>query len=42
MKKLSGIVFAFMVIGLLSGCSNTFNGAGRDMENMGQWIQERT
>lgn len=24
----------------VSGCTNTFNGAGKDMENMGRSLQE--
>ncbi len=29
-----------MVCGFVSGCSNTFEGAGRDVENAGEWIQD--
>lgn len=25
---------------LLSGCSNTVNGAGHDIENAGEWISD--
>lgn len=25
----------------LSACGNTFNGAGKDVENMGEWMQDR-
>lgn len=42
MKKINGILFAFMVITLLSGCANTAQGIGKDMENMGQWVQTNT
>lgn len=40
MQKLLASLSLIMVIGLLSACSNTANGAGRDMENMGQWMQD--
>ncbi len=42
MKKLSGILFAVMVITSLSGCANTAQGVGKDLENMGQWVQTNT
>ncbi len=31
-----------MVIGPVTGCSNTANGAGKDMENMGRWIKKNS
>ncbi len=40
MKKLVAFCLSIMVIGLLSGCSNTAEGAGRDIEGWGQWMQE--
>jgi predicted small secreted protein len=40
MKKLAGFLFCIMLITSLAACSNTFNGAGRDMENMGRWVQK--
>jgi predicted small secreted protein len=39
MQKTIGLLSLIMVIALLSGCSNTANGAGRDVENMGEWMQ---
>ncbi len=24
----------------VSACTNTFHGAGRDIENMGEWVQD--
>jgi predicted small secreted protein len=39
MKKLVALVCLIMVTGLLSACSNTANGAGKDIEGMGQWMQ---
>lgn len=39
MQKLLAPLCLIMVIGLLSACENTANGAGRDVENMGQWMQ---
>ena len=40
MQKTVALVSLIMVIGLLSGCANTAQGAGRDIENMGEWIQD--
>jgi predicted small secreted protein len=40
MKKLVAFLALVMVTGLLSGCSNTAEGAGRDIEGMGQWMQD--
>lgn len=42
MKKRIGILIALMLIPTLSACSNTGNGIGKDLENMGQWVQEKT
>lgn len=42
MKRITGIALAFMVISVLSGCANTAQGIGKDMENMGEWIQTNT
>jgi predicted small secreted protein len=42
MKKIYGTVFAIMVIALLSGCANTGKGIGKDVENMGKWVQSKT
>jgi len=39
MKKTIAAVVLIMVMNLLSGCSNTANGAGKDVENMGEWMQ---
>jgi predicted small secreted protein len=30
---------AFVGVLALSGCGNTFEGAGRDIEHAGEWIQ---
>lgn len=30
---------SFIALLGLSGCSNTFEGAGRDIEGAGEWIQ---
>lgn len=40
MHKFLAISCLIMVIGALSGCANTVQGAGRDIENMGQWVQD--
>lgn len=42
MQKVIAFLSLIMLIGLLSGCSNTADGAGRDIENMGRWIQHET
>lgn len=42
MKKVLGVIFGIMVITALPACSNTFHGAGQDMENMGKWVQDKT
>ena len=39
MKKILVFLFALMVMTGTSACSNTFDGAGRDMENWGESIQ---
>ena len=41
MQKYVAIFTLIMVTGLLSGCANTAQGAGRDIEYMGEWIQEK-
>ncbi len=33
------LCLSFVGIFALSGCSNTFEGAGRDIERSGEWIQ---
>ena len=40
MQKTVALSLLIMVIGVLSGCANTAQGAGRDIENMGEWIQD--
>ncbi len=40
MKKVVAFLALVMLIAPLSACSNTANGAGQDLENMGRWIQE--
>ncbi len=40
MKKITGIFTIVMLIALMTGCSNTFDGAGRDMKNAGQWMED--
>jgi predicted small secreted protein len=41
MKKTIVLLSLIMVTGLLAGCANTAQGAGRDIENMGEWIQQK-
>jgi len=40
MHKILALLSLIMVIALTSGCANTAEGAGRDVENMGQWMQD--
>jgi predicted small secreted protein len=42
MQKTVALLSLIMVIGVLAGCQNTAQGAGRDIENMGEWIQDNT
>jgi predicted small secreted protein len=42
MQRVWLMVMLIAVSGLLSACSNTFNGMGRDIENAGQSIQRST
>lgn len=42
MQKALLLVMVISISGLLGGCSNTFNGMGRDIENAGQSIQRST
>lgn len=39
--SLPKIIVCLALVGVfgLSGCSNTFEGAGRDIERSGEWIQ---
>ncbi len=39
MKKSIAFLVIIMLIPVLAGCSNTANGAGRDIENWGEWMQ---
>jgi predicted small secreted protein len=41
MKKTIVLLSLIMVTGLMTGCANTAQGAGRDIENMGEWIQQK-
>jgi predicted small secreted protein len=42
MQKTVALLSLIMVIGVLAGCGNTAQGAGRDIESMGEWIQDNT
>ena len=33
-------VILFLTALVISGCSNTVDGAGRDLEGAGEWVQE--
>jgi len=41
MQKTLVNLLLIMVIGVLAACSNTADGAGRDVEHMGQWMQDK-
>lgn len=40
-QKLLLTLMLFMSLGFVASCS-TIEGAGRDIENAGEWIQEKT
>jgi predicted small secreted protein len=41
MNKALILICLLMISGIgLSACSNTFDGAGRDMEGIGDWFQD--
>ena len=41
MRKLTIALTCVMLAGtMLTGCANTFEGAGRDIENAGEWVQD--
>lgn len=40
MKKLLMLVCLFSLGGAVAGCSNTFEGAGRDIEKAGEKVQD--
>jgi len=41
MKKLLAVALCLMVIAGASGCANTVDGAGEDIEQMGEWMQRQ-
>lgn len=41
MYKKTALIIAFLMVGIgLSACSNTFHGAGQDIESAGEAIQD--
>lgn len=42
MKKSIATLSLVMVIFALAACSNTMHGAGKDIEGMGTWVQNKT
>lgn len=41
MTKKAIFLIGFCVIAVtISGCTNTFKGAGQDIENAGEWMQD--
>ena len=40
MHKLLAVMALIMVTTMTAGCTNTAEGAGRDIEGMGQWMQD--
>jgi predicted small secreted protein len=41
-KPLLCSLFVVVLVGIASGCKNTAKGIGKDMENAGEKIQEKT
>lgn len=39
-KTVMTLTCLILVSAFLSACSNTFEGAGRDVENAGEWVQD--
>ncbi|NQZ13720.1 MAG: entericidin [Alphaproteobacteria bacterium] len=39
-KKLSTLFALILLAGFVSGCSNTWNGAGKDLQGFGNWLEE--
>jgi len=39
-QKLTLLLTLAFIAGGLSGCSNTWNGAGKDMKGVGTWMEE--
>lgn len=39
-KKTSFILALFILTVFLSGCSNTWDGAGKDLSGAGRWLEE--
>ncbi|MCB1529420.1 MAG: entericidin A/B family lipoprotein [Rhodospirillales bacterium] len=39
-KKICMIAVLLLTSGFLAGCSHTFEGAGKDIEDAGEWIQD--
>lgn len=39
-KTVMILTCVILVSAFLTGCSNTFEGAGRDIENAGEWVQD--
>lgn len=37
-----GVILLVLLLGLATGCKNTASGAGKDIENIGEKIQEKT
>ena len=42
MTELLWIFFAIIIVGSVSGCTNTFHGMGQDIEKAGENIQNAT
>jgi predicted small secreted protein len=39
-KNMSLLISLCILAGFLSGCSNTWDGAGKDLKGAGQWLEE--
>ena len=41
MNKKISLFFALLIMaGFLGGCSNTWNGAGKDLQGIGGWLED--
>lgn len=39
-RKFVTLMSLILMCGFIAACSNTFDGAGRDVENAGKWVQD--
>lgn len=39
-RKTITVLSLIIACAIITGCSNTFEGVGRDVENTGKWVQD--